>query len=51
MKNLKIAAFGILCAASVIALKPQATQAAETEEQQIIRIADGQTASQVKRQL
>ena len=51
MKNLKIAALGILCAASVIALKPQATQAAETEEQQIIRIADGQTASQVKRQL
>ena len=51
MKNLKIAAFGILCAASVIAFKPQATQAAETEEQQIIRIADGQTASQVKRQL
>lgn len=51
MKNLKVAAFGILCAASIIALKPQETQAAEAEEQQIIRIADGQTASQVKRQL
>lgn len=51
MKNLKIAAFGIICAASIIALKPQTIHASEADGQQVIRIPDGQTVSQVKRQL